>query len=80
MHSANATAFTHVLTLIVKFGRPWPRFRMEAPELQVRDSASEELRRARGKMATIAGRLRGILKGHGGEPTEQACPSSALTA
>ena len=39
--------------------------------LQVRDGASEELRRARGKVATIAGRVRGILKNHGGEVTEQ---------
>ncbi|KAI7845433.1 hypothetical protein COHA_000985 [Chlorella ohadii] len=38
----------------------------------VRESASEEVRRARGRVRTIEGRLRGILKGHHGEITEQS--------
>ena len=46
---------------------------------QVRDAASEELRRARGKVATITGRLRGTLKGQGGEATEQAGPRTAMS-
>ena len=36
------------------------------------DGASEELRRARQRCRTLEGRLRGILKSHGGEVAEQA--------
>ena len=36
----------------------------------VKDSASDEVRRTRGKLRAVEGRLRGILKGHGGEVTE----------
>ena len=46
---------------------------------RVRDSASEEVRRARGKVMTIEGRIRGVLKNQGGEVTEQVrrfCPTS----
>ena len=38
---------------------------------KVRDSASEEVRRTRGKVMTIEGRIRGVLKNQGGEVTEQ---------
>ncbi|KAL4459148.1 hypothetical protein ABPG75_014013 [Micractinium tetrahymenae] len=38
----------------------------------VRESASEDVRRARGRVRTVEGRLRGILKGYHGEITEQA--------
>lgn len=37
----------------------------------MRDSASEEVRRARGKVMTIEARIRGVLKNQGGEVTEQ---------
>ncbi|EFN53577.1 hypothetical protein CHLNCDRAFT_136763 [Chlorella variabilis] len=37
----------------------------------VRESASEEVRRARARVRTIEGRIRGILKGYQGEVTEQ---------
>ena len=44
---------------------------------KVRDGASEELRRARQRCRTLEGRLRGVLKGHGGEVAEQVrCQSS----
>ncbi|KAK9818002.1 hypothetical protein WJX72_005611 [[Myrmecia] bisecta] len=39
---------------------------------QVRDSASEEVRRTRGRVRALEGRLTNLLKGHGGEVTEQA--------
>lgn len=38
---------------------------------KVRDSASDEVRRTRGKVMTIQGRIRGVLKNQNGEVTEQ---------
>ncbi len=40
-------------------------------DMQVRDSASEEVRRTRNRCRTIEGRLRSILKGSSGEVSEQ---------
>ena len=40
-------------------------------DMQVRDSASEEVRRTRNRCRTIEGRLRSILKGTSGEVSEQ---------
>ena len=40
-------------------------------DMQVRDSASEEVRRTRNRCRTIEGRLRSILKGASGEVSEQ---------
>ena len=37
----------------------------------MRDSASEEVRRTRGRCRTLEGRIRAILKGHPGEVAEQ---------
>ena len=36
----------------------------------VQDSASEEVRSARGKLRAVENRLKGILKGHSGEVSE----------
>lgn len=38
---------------------------------KVRDSTSDEVRRTRGKVMTIQGRIRGVLKNQNGEVTEQ---------
>ena len=40
-------------------------------DMQVRDSASEEVRRTRNRCRTIEGRLRSILKSASGEVSEQ---------
>ena len=40
-------------------------------DMQVRDTASEEVRRTRNKCRTLEGRLRAILKGASGEVSEQ---------
>ncbi|CAK0787588.1 hypothetical protein CVIRNUC_010810 [Coccomyxa viridis] len=41
-------------------------------DMQVRDTASEEVRRTRNKCRTLEGRLRAILKGASGEVSEQS--------
>ena len=49
----------------------------------VQDSASEEVRSARGKLRAVENRLKGILKGHSGEVSEMVswpASSCALTA
>ena len=40
-------------------------------DMQVRDSASEDVRRMRNRCKTLEGRLRSILKGSAGEVSEQ---------
>ncbi len=52
--------------------RTWRMLDRLLPPAQVRDSASEELRRARMRCRTLEGRLRSVLKGHAGEVAEQA--------
>ena len=49
-------------------------------EGSVRETASEELPRCRNRVRTIEGRLRSLLKGMSGEPSEQvgAQPSAPL--
>lgn len=42
----------------------------------VRDSASDNVRRARNRVTTLQGRLRGILQNQAGEVTEQVLPLS----
>ena len=41
-----------------------------AEDGSVKDTASEEVRRTRGQLSSIEGRLNSILKGYGGEVTE----------
>ena len=41
-----------------------------AEDGSVKDTASEEVRRTRGQLSSIEGRLNSILKGYGGEATE----------
>ena len=43
-------------------------------DMQVRDSASEDVRRTRNRCKTLEGRLRSILKGCAGEVSEQVGP------
>lgn len=45
----------------------------------VRDSASDNVRRARGRVTTLQGRLRGILQNQPGEVTEQVQAVSFLS-
>ena len=47
-------------------------------DMQVRDTASEEVRRTRNKCRTLEGRLRAILKGASGEVSEQVGWHSTL--
>ena len=45
----------------------------------VQDSASDELRAARGKLRGVENRLKALLKGHSGEVSEMVC-SNFVTA
>ena len=47
-------------------------------DMQVRDTASEDIRRTRNKCRTLEGRLRALLKGASGEVSEQVERKSAL--
>lgn len=40
---------------------------------EVQDSASDELRAARGKLRGVENRLKALLKGHSGEVSEMVC-------
>lgn len=42
----------------------------------VQDSASDELRAARGKLRGVENRLKALLKGHSGEVSEMVCSTS----
>ena len=42
----------------------------------VRESASEDLRAARGQMASLASRLQGLLRNHPGEVSEKVCQAA----